>query len=297
MNEENKNNEKPSSAYDVAKNATQLDNGALSFDLSNLKDEEEGEYFIALFDVLGFSDLQKEIGLTKMHSQYKDLINDVVLKDLDKNPLAMTLVNINFRPALVAGRIDIKYAYFSDTIILWARQVKFLFPLFIDRCSEFLVKAIEIGLPLRGAISIGRAVMDKQSGIFIGEPIVEAARLESAQDWIGITFGNSIHSLPVDNNSFKFTEILFNYEKHMKPEKKALNSMISVDWARKAREQNKTETIVSILTSRMEKFKDKAHYYSNTLDFMNYSLTNHDWAKKIVDSYKEKQKDETQKPN
>jgi hypothetical protein len=295
MTEKNNDSSGQNSGYDVAKTATQLDNGAFSFDISNLKDEEEGEYFIALFDVLGFSDLQKEIGLTKIHSQYKDLINDVVLKDLDKNPLAMTLVNINFRPALVAARIDIKYAYFSDTIILWARQVKFLLPLFIDRCSEFLIKAIEIGLPLRGAISIGKAVMDKQSGIFIGEPIVEAARLESAQDWIGITFGNSVHSLPVDNNSFKFTEILFNYEKHMKPEKKALNSMISVDWARKVREQNKTEAIVSMLTTRMEKFKDKAYYYSNTLDFIKYSLTNHDWAKKIVDGYKENQKNEVKK--
>lgn len=285
-----KNNNKENVGYDVTKNAKVLDSGALSYDLSNLKDDEEGEYFIALFDVLGFSKLQVDIGLAKIYTLYKDLINNVVLKDLDKNPLAMTVANINFRPALVAGRIDIKYAYFSDTIILWARHIKFLLPLFIDRCSDFLITAIGIGLPLRGAISIGKAVMDKQTGIFIGEPIVEAARLESSQDWIGITFGNSVHSLPVDNNSFKFTEILFNYEKHMKPEKKELNSMISVDWARKAREQNKIESITSILKERMEETQDKKLYYTNTLDFINYSLTNHDWAKKIIDNHKAKNK-------
>jgi hypothetical protein len=62
---------------------------------------------------------------------------------------------------------------------------------FLELCNEAICRSVELGLPLRGAISCGQAAIRPREGIFLGEPIVEAARMESAQDFIGVSFGKT----------------------------------------------------------------------------------------------------------
>lgn len=54
---------------------------------------------------------------------------------------------------------------------------------------EFFCQAIFAGIPLRGCLSTGMALMDQEKTIYFGDPIVEAARGETAQYAIGIAFG------------------------------------------------------------------------------------------------------------
>jgi hypothetical protein len=46
-------------------------------------------------------------------------------------------------------------------------------------------------LPLRGRMAVGEAILDKTNGVHLGVPLVEVARLERAQEWIGCSVGPS----------------------------------------------------------------------------------------------------------
>jgi len=53
---------------------------------------------------------------------------------------------------------------------------------------KYSVSSIEIGLPLRGAFSMGEAVLHLDRGVFLGQPIIDTARLEHTQLCIGASF-------------------------------------------------------------------------------------------------------------
>ena len=77
------------------------------------------------------------------------------------------------------------YAYFSDTILLWCPLVPPAVDDFVGRCSDLICEALAMNIPLRGAITLGEAVLDNQASLFIGKPIVEAHFIERWQEWIG----------------------------------------------------------------------------------------------------------------
>jgi hypothetical protein len=79
-----------------------------------------------------------------------------------------------------------RYAYFSDTILLWVPLEQLCVAPFILRCLDLAREALNKGIPLHGASAIGKAVMHKASSTFIGQPLVEAARLEAALQWVGV---------------------------------------------------------------------------------------------------------------
>lgn len=64
---------------------------------------------------------------------------------------------------------------------------------------------------MRECISMGMATMDAGKSIFFGRPLVEAARSESAQDCIGVSFGRSFNNYHPAYNRF-----FIPYMEHMK---------------------------------------------------------------------------------
>jgi hypothetical protein len=76
------------------------------------------------------------------------------------------------------------HAYFSDTILLWCPLVPAFAAIFVERCADMIGEALSMGIPLRGAVTLGDAVLDEKTSTYIGKPIVEAAMLEKGQDWI-----------------------------------------------------------------------------------------------------------------
>jgi hypothetical protein len=74
---------------------------------------------------------------------------------------------------------------------------------FLQTCMDFFCQSIVAGIPLRGCISTGLAVMNPYKSIYVGSPLVEAARGETAQNSIGVAFGKSFNnSHPVYNDYF-----------------------------------------------------------------------------------------------
>ncbi|MBU1627939.1 hypothetical protein KKB18_11270, partial [bacterium] len=147
----------------------------------------ENEFLIALFDVLGFEDRIRSTALDEIHDQYKDLLTIATSNKSHAFFDARPVGNGTMVPFF--GFINVDHDFFSDTILIWSPFKLATFNTFLHVCSNFMCETLKAKLPIRGAISLGPAIMDKSSGTYLGEPIVDAARAEKAQKWIGLGFG------------------------------------------------------------------------------------------------------------
>ena len=222
-------------------------------------------YYFALFDVLGFENRIRSIGLDRMYDLYKNLIS--ITKET--NEFAQRIFKSGITDAFAFdGGVAIYYpvfsAYASDTIILWADRTAIAAKLaaisggdvqsfkgmrefawaskpvppdpFLKVCCELMCKSIEIGLPLRGALTIGDLRMEPQEGIYLGIPIVDAARIEPEQDFLGASLHKSFHEGIVPK---RYT---LPFEEHFKSEKSKSNTLCTVlDWPRHWKETRETD--------------------------------------------------------
>ena len=234
------------------------------------------DFIICILDVLGFENLFNQVGLETIEKKYRELI-DVA----DKHNFELALMERGGVP--VMGNPGIKSSYFSDTILFWCPYDDMRMEVLFDSLTEVMCKSIEIGLPLRGAVSVGQVVIEKENGVYLGQPFISAARAETAQKWIGITLSKTF-DLPKYNGGFKADRIL-EYKKHLKPDKMDKVIPLVLDYPRKwrkTRDHSLIEAIKALDTD--ETFSD---YYSNTIEFVNYSADNHDWWTKHPSYIKE----------
>jgi hypothetical protein len=229
---------------------------------------EIGPYLLALFDVLGFSDRVSRDGVAKTLSTYRDLIVTAVLEP------ARRCLGTVLTPE---GRIftvfvlPVRYAYFSDTILLWVPLQQVFAAAFVTRCADLMCHALRREVPLRGAISLGEAVMHKGTNIYLGKPLIEAAKIEKGQNWVGLTLGVSAiwpaFIAELDGPS------IIEYTAPMKKKYAKHASPVVVDWPRIWRDSQK-DSAKDYLT-RLNKDKKHSHYYENAQIFVDYSLKHH----------------------
>lgn len=128
---------------------------------------------------------------------------------------------------------------------------------FLDACSDVICHSLEIGLPLRGAISMGEAVLNPHYGVFIGRPLIEAARLEKEQSIIGAAISTSFMSQTVPHR------YLIEQTDHFKttPHPTTFSGNM-LDWPRywRATRQNECIEIVDAMNNDQRFTK----YYQNT---------------------------------
>jgi hypothetical protein len=227
------------------------------------------EYVIAIFDVLGFRTLFERVGLAEIYRRYNKLAAHV------REPKSgIDLVPVGGFVAV--GHLEVHTAYFSDTLLFWTRYSFPAFRSFCVTCAEVLCQGIEIGLPLRGAISVGTAVMDSDEDFYLGQPIIEAASVEQAQRWIGASFGPSFNR--DDDKKRFFLDTVLPFRSHCKPGLEALVFGATLDWPRHWR-QSRTVSAASIVTG-LDTDPRFSEYYSTTLKFIEFSDANHDWFTK-----------------
>lgn len=229
-------------------------------------------FAFAMFDVLGFSDWIDRASLESIFNQYRHLIDKAVLKPNEKGSLSAfhtpdgQLFAVTGPPA---------YAYFSDTILLWCPLVPPLVADFVERCSDLMCEAISTNIALRGAITLGDAVLDNATNSYIGKPIVEAAKLEKGQDWVGLTFGNTAMWSPFVAQLHGAS--IIEYPTPMKAGYEKYASPIVVDWPRRWRD--KTGGDVGDKLGELNKIPAFTKYYDNAKLFADFSRSNHDWFK------------------
>lgn len=148
---------------------------------------------------------------------------------------------------------------------------------FLQTCMDFFCQAIVAGIPLRGCVSTGLAIMNPYKSIYLGAPLVEAAKGETAQNAVGIAFGKSFNnSHPVYNDYF------IPYLDHIKENGSAFLSPMMLDWARYWRESPdyKEYNFIDCI-SKMNKEPFFSAYYDNAAKFFEFSFKHKNWSHEI----------------
>lgn len=245
-------------------------------DEENLSDQRASpnisRFAFAMFDVLGFSRWVETESLSSILATYRQLIERAVLKPNEKGSLT-AFHTPEGQLFAVTGPPEV--AYFSDTILLWCPLVPPLVADFVERCGDLMCEALAMNIPLRGAITLGDAVLDNKTNTFIGKPIVEAAMLEKGQDWIGLTLGNTAMWSPFLAQLHGAS--IIEYSAPMKKGYEQYACPIVVDWPRRWRDK-KTEDLANKL-DELNKTPAAAKYWNNAKVFAEYSASRHDWFK------------------
>lgn len=148
---------------------------------------------------------------------------------------------------------------------------------FLQTCMDFFCQSIVAGIPLRGCISTGTAIMNPYKSIFVGEPIVEAARGETVRNFLSVSFGKSFNNHhPVYNDYF------IPYYDDMKEVKSEYLSPMLLDWARYWRESpNFNKINFNECINKMDKNKSFSGYYKNTIKYFEFSQKHANWSEEI----------------
>lgn len=227
----------------------------------------EHDQLFCFLDVLGFSNLVQLIGLDVLYGKYKELI-----KTADKEQVDGVFFSSRFGHPYF-GYQKIETTYFSDTLIFWCPYDTHHLEVLANCIKEVICRSIELGLPLRGAISVGKAKLKLEEKVFIGEPVVKAAKAEKVQKWIGVTLTNSFREKPY-NGGFR-ADCFLHYEKHLKPTGISEVTPLVIDWPRKWRATRKQSLVDAIRQLNIE--PNFSEYYTNTLDFVDFSGKSDRW--------------------
>ena len=246
------------------------------------KPDEQKNIAIAFFDILGTA---KRIYRGQYDQVYDFYSYMVKLCSEEQIPLSFSNLpgHQNDGKADTVLYYPLKHAFFSDTFIVWIEVIEsFGMSLngFYEKCMDIFIEAIKRGIPLRGAISRGTAIMNEEDKLYLGKPIVEAARAESAQNWVGVGLTASCQQA-----SLSEAWLLLPYDGHIKDKiknesKEQLFNSCVLDWPKYWRKTQSDEVIPYI--EKMNDDPSFSSYYDNAITFVNYSLENdHFWDQKI----------------
>jgi len=222
---------------------------------------------VCLLDVLGFENILSRLGLAGLRTKYETLVAFVKEQTggIDIAPTPDGHVAVGW---LVLGN-----AYFSDSLLFWTPYSGMALRSFTLLISEAICFGLETGLPLRGAIAVGEAALDSASGVFLGEPLVEVARTERIQEWIGVSFGPSFQR-PEFKGGFHLNTAL-PYRSHYKASTNGYATGMAVDWPRRWRETRKSDPRPVLQALNLN--PAFSAYYEKSLSFVDFSERNHDW--------------------
>ncbi len=243
-------------------------------------ESEQQTYLIFLMDILGFESKFRESGLRNIHKMYLELAAYVDGLEggafLDAWP-----VGEGGESAVFMGFFDLRHAYFSDTMLLWSPYHPRSVRPFLSNCNALFCYAIGLGFMVRGAVSVGEAILDTKASIFLGEPIIEAARVEQAQHWIGValcrSFAQASSGKPVP-----WEEMLL-YDKHIKPELRVpelghYSPGLVLNWPQTWRKQQREPA--SVVIRAYNRDSRYSRYYEHTVEFIEFSEEHDEWTKK-----------------
>lgn len=250
---------------------------------------ETKTFILAYLDVLGFTKLVEDKGLEEVYKMYENLIEKVDFAAEHYRPggfaVPVPISKTEMRYAFAMG-FKLEYSYASDTILVWCEFNRFNIVPFLECITTLFCSALEVGMPLRGTITFGDAILSKSKSIYIGKPIIEGAICEKNQAWIGITFGYAL----IADVEFGWLGDLKNvipFSEHIKTKDKGENTTnqymitnIVLDWPRFIRTEGKNEEILQWLDLKVNCLllpSAVRDYYALTGKFIKYSQEHSDW--------------------
>lgn len=250
-------------------------------------------YSVALFDVLGFEAKLERLGLAEILRRYEELIARIEAREAH---MSWLFQHLGFHEAPYWNSSQglfifnkIQGAYASDTLLLWSNRTwpeartktpEELEELskdasigwqaspvptdnFLEECNELMCHALEVGLPLRGAVSMGQGVFDGDRRLFLGAPLVEVARMESAQEFIGAGLCKAFREQIIPKRYY------LEFEGHLKEGGCRHWGGAVLDWPRHWRNtrRERLEDVVKALDTS----PDHSVCYRNTLKLIEFS--------------------------
>ncbi|MFC3551693.1 hypothetical protein ACFOLC_11805 [Lysobacter cavernae] len=245
------------------------------------------QYAVAFFDILGFKKKFETRGLSDIEDRYLSLIATV---DRFNANTASLFGDLSFKESAYwtcDGDIfilnQIAGAYASDSIVVWAPAVwpeargkteeerdalaqdpaqGWLYTTIpcdnlLNVCNELICRSIEVGLPFRGALAMGPALLDRQRSIFIGEPLIEAATLERGQTVIGASLCASFARQTIPQR------FLLPLDAHLKKDFLKDYGGAVLDWPRHWR-RTRTEDLGGAIDALSRNAGTASRYYENT---------------------------------
>lgn len=182
-----------------------------------------GERFIAFLDILGFKD-------RVARSNHKDILEN--LRKLT-----------NFISECLPTDGSIMFTIFSDSIILYSNNNnKSQFITLTDVCKKTVAKSIELGFPIKGAISCGKfTALSSEKQLYFGQPLIDAYELEESIVIYGVAIHHTAESM-VEQLKGKIKENFYDIEVPLKqgaPTKHHILNWYAIDYE-KSKEQIKS---------------------------------------------------------
>lgn len=241
--------------------------------LDNPQDGElmgsEQTVLLAVFDILRFSDRVLDSSLSEVTETY-NLLRERTIKRYELWSFDLLPVDEMRVPAIL--RLDVASVVFSDSVFAWIPMKRGFANPFIKWCCDFICEGLAMELPIRGAIAAGNAILDQQTGTYLGKPILEAHELEANQDWLGLAFSYQATWPPLIADISP--KLLMEYQI---PVKKGETTRICPDWPRVWRDYHgecSSKKLRSLAEVQPEKFKK---YYLNAAAFAEHSEKHANW--------------------
>jgi hypothetical protein len=229
---------------------------------------EFGLHMLAVLDVLGFERMYRRLGPQRMKEIYEKLIV-AAQSCTDTRAVGMHRFDGVLVPTMF--HFELGFAYFSDTLLLWAPLGETHVSPFLARCIDVFLEALALGIPLRGAVAIGEAILDQKNGVFLGTPLIDAARLEHVQDWIGISLTRSC----TDVLPWLDSSVVLPYTPPCKPGTTAeLHGGLALDWPRRARVRH---VDIEAALDAMQPPESHRSYYDHARAFADHSAAQARW--------------------
>lgn len=155
--------------------------------------------FIACLDVLGFRARLRARGLVRTHNDYVNLRSAV---QQGSRVVQLGSLGTLFGQTVAMGQTTFVPAIvLSDAIYAWADDTADAGDALVTACGWIVAESLKYGIPIRGGIARGDAIVDATTLTFLGQPMIDAYVTEQAQEWLGVALHPSAASLASGNDN------------------------------------------------------------------------------------------------
>jgi len=216
--------------------------------------------FVCYLDIMGFKDMV----MRKSHDEIYELLSDL---SKNRQSLETPILDTDYSDA-------IKTVSFSDSIVIFTKDSSpYSFTLLTLSVSWLFAKAIESGVPLKGALSFGQMSFNASRQIFFGQPLIDAYLLEEDVQFYGIVVHNTVEKFIVDNSTS--SNVSKRYVDCPVPFKFGKVNHLVLDWVQSLENVNQDDCKI-IALNLMKKQRENTSgnprkYIDNTIDIINFT--------------------------
>ena len=145
--------------------------------------ENKTKRYVAFLDILGFKDYVLRHSIDEVYSRLNTL-HELSPDEIESGP--------KYKKSI---KERVRISIFSDSVCVFSINDEYLSLFyFLSYLKTILRRALRKGVPLKGAVAYGDIVVDNDSNIFCGQPIIDAYLLEEDLQYLGVVFHHTFEN-------------------------------------------------------------------------------------------------------